>query len=209
MTLTRAALLAALLSAAPLAAQAPRPDPLYSLDPQSRRAIEAIIDSAAQAGLPSRPLMSKALEGIQKRADGRSIVRVVRGLHQNLRQAATLFPDADEHVITAAAEVLRVGVRPDELAQFRGTTRTRTPLAALTYLADLVSNRDVPRQEASSAFAHLWRDGASDADFHGLWERVGRDILSGVAPGLALQNRVREFPVRPPPVTDAAQVPRS
>jgi len=50
----------------------------------------------------------------------------------------------------------------------------------------------------------LWQRGAGDGDFYGLWKSVEQDILSGQNPGTALQQRVREIPVR---VTPGSKIP--
>ena len=71
-----AALAAQSIAPAPVAAQ--DVDPLSRLDPNSRFAIELILDSARIDSVPTRPLLSKTLEGIAKRKDGRLIVKTVR-----------------------------------------------------------------------------------------------------------------------------------
>jgi hypothetical protein len=89
---------------------------------------------------------------------------------------------------------------------FRPTAPGRSPTRALVYLSDLISARHgVPRDDAVAAFAKLWKDGAGDSDFDGLWRGIDQDILSGVNPKAALQNRVRSLParsMRPPPDQD-------
>jgi hypothetical protein len=54
--------------------------------------------------------------------------------------------------------------------------------------------RGVPTEDASSAISKLWQDGADDATFVSLWNNVQSDILRGLNPGTALQNRIREAP---------------
>ena len=64
--------------------------------------------------------------------------------------------------------------------------------------ADLIS-RGVPGEDASTAIAKLWQDGADDVTFHRLWNDVQADISQGLNPGAALSNRIRESPTRAPP----------
>jgi hypothetical protein len=78
----------------------------------------------------------------------------------------------------------------------------------LTYLADLIDKHNVPRNDAIEAFTRLWKDGAGDSDFDGLWRGVDQDILGGVAPRAALQSRMKSLPVRPP-VDQEMENPRS
>ena len=55
-------------------------DPRLSnrLDRDTRVAVDAIIDAARKAGVPTEPLVDRALEGASKRATGRMIIAVVR-----------------------------------------------------------------------------------------------------------------------------------
>jgi hypothetical protein len=81
-------------------------DPLSKLDAPSKFTVQLLIDSAQAAGLPSRALMSTALEGIAMKVDGRRIVAAVRREYGFLQTArASLGPVGDEE-LTAAAAVL-------------------------------------------------------------------------------------------------------
>ena len=192
---------AALLAAAahPLLMAAQEPDPLSRLDPNTRFVVEVIIDSARVAGVPTRPLMLKALEGSAKHADNKHIIAAVRSVfHAELDVRVALGTTLNESEQAAAVSALQAGVPLEALAKFRGD-RTGKPLTrALIVLTDLIQ-RGVPVPEASSAIMQLWQRGAADGDFYGLWKNVEQDILSGQNPGTALQNRVREVPVRVAP----------
>ena len=197
----RAGGLLLLIAVAPLATatlKAQELDPLSRLDANSRFSVERIIDSAGALGFPTRPLMSKALEGISKHADPRHIVDAVRRKFAALRDARAALGKVDDEDLVAGAAVLEAGVKPDQLTAFRNPPRDRSLLEAFTVWADLVT-RGVPKDDASSAITRLWRGGAGDNDFYGLWNSVKADILQGLSPGAALQNRIREFPGRAPP----------
>lgn len=192
--LARLLTLAALALPVPVAAQ--DPDPLSRLDPANRFAIEMIVDSAHAAGLPTRPLLSKAFEGIAKRADQRRIVVAVRSLYGALRDARTaLGTQLTETEWSAAASALQAGVPVQVLSRFRPEKPGKPLARALVVLADLIT-RGVPVDVASSTMVQLWQRGAGDADFYGLWHDVEQDILSGSNPGAALQQRARELPDR-------------
>ena len=186
----------ALLAGESRAARAQDPDPLSKLDNNSRFAIELLMDSAETASLPTRPLLSMALEGISRHIDNRRIVDAVRKELGYLRLARGELGGVAEDELTAAAAVLRLGAKPGELRPFRTRQRGRSDLAAFTYWADLIS-RGVPSEDASSAITKLWQNGADDATFDNLWRSVTSDILQGLNPGTALQNRIRETPGRP------------
>lgn len=199
-----AAVTAALFASAVLAgAQEVRErdaDPLSKLDPQTRYAVEMLLDSARLAGLPYGPLESKALEGISKRASGRDILVAVRKVFRTLREArAALGANATADEITAGAGALRVGIASAELAHLSASREAKASLTVpLIVLSDLVT-RGVPRDTASLTIFQLLQHGAADDDFLGLWRSVERDIVSGTDPGVALLNRARQLPTRGPP----------
>lgn len=172
-------------------------DPLGKLDPQTRYAVELMLDSAKLAGLPYGPLESKALEGISKRASGRDILVAVRRVLRTLRDArSALGPLASADELTAAAGALRVGISGAELTHLASVRDGKMSLTVpLIVLSDLVT-RGVPRDTASLTINQLLRGGAADDDFLGLWRSVERDIVSGTDPGVALLNRVRQLPPR-------------
>jgi len=59
-------------------AQNPAQDPRYErLDPDTHARVVAIVDSARAVGLPSEPLIHRALEGAMKNAAGERIVAAV------------------------------------------------------------------------------------------------------------------------------------
>jgi hypothetical protein len=176
------------------------PDPLSRLEPANKFMVELLIDSADAAGLPSRCLRSKAQEGIAKKADGKLIVAVVHKELTSLRTAKSALGTSDAEEICAAAAVLDAGGKPGHLNPFRIRQPGRNDLEAFTVWADLMT-RGVPSDDASSAIVGLWRDGADDATFHSLWKNVQSDILQGLNPGTALQNRIREAPGRVSPST--------
>jgi hypothetical protein len=186
------------LSALPAAAQDPAP--LSKLDPTSKYIVEIVIDSAIATGLPPRSILSKALEGIAKRAPDRRIVEAVRKRLVNLRTARTILGGVSADELEAAASVLEAGAKPDQLEKFRVRQQGRSDLEAFTVWADFLS-RGISNVDASSAITKLWQDGADDATFHSLWNNVQADILQGLSPGTALQNRIRETPVRSPAAT--------
>jgi hypothetical protein len=189
---------AALIALGVLPAVAQETDPFTKLDPNSRFAVELIIDSANTLGLPSSYLRSTALQGLALGIDGRRIVSAVRQDFVRLKTARAALGPASNEELVAAASVLHAGAKPAQLAPFRARQSGRSDLAAFTFWADLIT-RGVPSEEASSAITKLWQEGADDATFYGLWNNVQSDILRGLNPGAALQNRIREAPGRPAP----------
>jgi hypothetical protein len=185
-----------LCCALPIAAQ--EPDPCFRLDPTSKFAVEAIIDSAKSIGLPWAPLRAQVCEGIVKtKGDGKRIVAAVRDHLTRLKLAQNTLGTVGDDELEAAATVLKL-VKPVQLQAFRERPKGRSDLEAFTVWTDLIT-RGVPSEDAFTAISKLWRDGADDATFRSLWNNVQADISQGLNPGAALQNRVREAPGRAPP----------
>ena len=188
----------------PLALFAQDPDPLSRLDPNTRFSVEVIIDSARVAGVPTRPLLLKALEGAAKHAPNGRVIAAVRSVfHAELDVRVALGSALDESEWTSAVSALQSGVPLEALAKFRGDHSGKPLTRALVVLTDLIQ-RGVPVNEASSAIMQLWQRGAGDGDFYGLWKNVEQDILSGQNPGTAPQQRVRDYPGR---VTPGSKIP--
>ncbi len=175
-------------------------DPLYKLDPQTRYAVEILLDSARAAGLPYGLLESKALEGITKRASGREILTAVRRVHRTLIESrSALGPTATADELTAGANALRAGISTSELSRIAASRGNKSSLTVpLIVLSDLV-RRGVARDTASLTINQLIQNGAADDDFLGLRHNVERDIVSGTDPGVALLSRARQLPTRGPP----------
>jgi hypothetical protein len=194
------------------AQQSAQPDPLSKYDLQTRRQIQGMIDSARLENLPSDALRLKAIEALAKKVKTKDVMEGLRRYYKALEQSrAALGPLASPEEIETGASVLWAGVSTDDLAKFRVTSASRSPMRPLTYLADLIDKQNVPRNDAIEAFSKLWKDGAADADFDGLWHLVDQDILSGVPPRNALQSRMRSLPPRAnkPPGDQQMENPRS
>ncbi len=124
------ALLALIVLALPAFAQDPRlaGDPRLAarLDKPTLVAVNAIVDSARVAKLPTAPLVDKALEGAAKGSDGPKIVVAVHQL--SVRMAAArrvLGSNADQDEIKASASALDGAMTPHDLARLRAATGKR------------------------------------------------------------------------------------
>ena len=178
-------IIVALLFSVQVAAQDPR---LERLDPDTRSAVVAVMDSARGEGLPIEPLVQRALEGATKGAPGARIVAAVRRLTLDLGTARTaLGTNASSPELEAGVAALRAGATPQVLAQLR--TVRRPPLTmALSVLADLVAS-GVPADSAAVAVLTL-APKARDADLVEFRRAVERDIALGAPPGTATSVRV-------------------
>ena len=115
------------LGAAPVA-RAQDPRLAGKLDSATFVAVSRVLDAAREQGLPTEPLVDKALEGAMKRAPGPRIVDVVSVLATRLATAReALAPQPSSPEIMAGADALAVGVPRDHLRQLRALRRQPTP----------------------------------------------------------------------------------
>src|SRR5207249_6880463 len=103
-------ILAALLLVTQVAVQDPRLD---RLDPDTRSAVAAVVDSARVARLHIEPIIQRALEGATKGAPATRIVAAVRRLAVDLGiERAAPGARASEAVLEAAVAASRAGETP-------------------------------------------------------------------------------------------------
>jgi len=173
---------------APLGAQVVRtPEQrLAGLDDRTRQLVLAQVDSAEQAGLPSDPLVSRALEGRMKRASGEAIVAGVRRVRLALGEARTALGTASPVEVQTGASALEVGARPQVLAQLRKARPQGSLLLPLAVLADLVGI-GVPVDTATRTVLALAR--VPDAALLAFQRDVERDVSVGAVPASAASVR--------------------
>ena len=156
---------------------------LNRLPAEARVVVRALIDSARAAGIPTEPLVQRALEGATKQAPGDLIVAAVRRLAGDLGRARdALGSTASPAELGAGAAALRAGAPPAVLTQLRRARRqpVTVPLAVLT---DLVTS-GVPVDSAAAAVLALAAR-AGDADLVEFRRAVERDIALGAPPAAA------------------------
>jgi hypothetical protein len=160
------------------------------LDERTRSAVVALVDSARVAGLPTDPLVNKALEGSSKGADGARIVVAVRTLATDLGRArAALGGAPSELELVAGAAALRAGAPSRFLTSLRETYPRAALAVPLAVMADLVA-RGVPADTASRSVLALVRAGLREADLVAFRQGVERDIALGAPAGAAAAVRV-------------------
>ncbi len=169
------------------------------LDAHTRDAVVALIDSARADGIPSEPLVQKALEGASKRAEGARILVAVRMLDRELGDArAALGAASSDAEIIAGASALHAGIAPAALAQMRASRRSGSLTVALAVLSDLIA-RGVPGDTATTVISALTVAGAQDAELLRFQQGVERDIAQGSTPSAALGVRASgAFPTSTP-----------
>lgn len=180
-------------------------DPRLSarLDAGAAAEVQQLVDAARADGLPTEPLISKALEGDAKGASSERIVAAVRAQSAALGEARTALGVAStEAELVAGAGALLAGVPRDSLARLRATRPGKPLVVPLVVIADLMARR-VPGDAAATAVIAVTRAGARDADLLRLRERVERDIAGGMTPATAALSRARRWAPRLRPTDDA------
>ncbi len=180
------------------------------LGPEVRADVQRLVDLALAAGLPTEPLIDKALEGAAKRASGERIAAAVRSLSARLGTAPrALGAASSEAELVAGAQALRGGVRLEALTELRSSRPNQTLLTPLSVLSDLVS-RGVPAETASVVVLLLADQGAPNADFAAMQRDIERDIGAGAPPAAAAAVRTQRGPPTtvPPRNTPPGKTPR-
>jgi hypothetical protein len=169
------------------------------LDARTREAVVAIIDSARVEGIPSEPLVQKALEGASKHADGARILTAVRMLARELGDArSALGSTSSDAEVIAGSSALHAGIAPAALSKMRASRTHGSLTVALAVLSDLVA-RGVPGDTATTVISALTTAGAQDAELLRFQQGVERDIAQGATPAAAIGVRAQgAFPTTAP-----------
>jgi hypothetical protein len=162
--------LALLAPPARLAAQDPRL--AARLDSATRIQVEAVVRSARGEGLPTEPLVQKALEGSSKGAPGPRIVSAVEGMLADLRRArGALGRSAADNEVVAAAAALRAGATPAMVSEMQRVGPHRRVAVPLAVFTDLVAG-GMAVETAWRSVAELAERGGDEQEFLDLRDRL-------------------------------------
>ncbi len=154
------------LTVRPLAAQDPRIAERFPGAVVTR--LNAVIDSTAREGLPTEPLILRALEGNAKGATPDRIVVALTRLHAALRTArTTIGARAGVTELTTAASALEAGVPTARLVELHKLRAGQTLTAPLGAYLDLVARGAEP-DRAWDRIADLAKHRADDAAYRKL-----------------------------------------
>ncbi len=175
---------------APSVASAQEPRLVGRLPDAVRVQVDSVLDSARAVGLPTEPIVDRALEGAAKGASGDLIRSAVLRLWEELRIARQAFGDkASPGELIAGASALRAGARQADLAQLRTLRPVQQLTVPAAVLADLVAV-GVPADTAIAAVLAL-APATGDAAYMAFRRNVERDIALGALPAAALGVRLR------------------
>ena len=176
---------------------------------KDRQAVERVIAQAQAKGLPVQPLISKAMEGVTKRASGSAIQEAVESLAERLEQARSLLsPSPSVAELVSGADALAIGVPAPMLKKIRAAWPKQSVVMPLDVLTELVA-RGIKADQALERLTTLMAQGATPAHIAGLGASVQSDVASGLAPDAALEVRARGvMSLLPSPAAQAAGAPR-
>ncbi len=152
-------------------------------------ALRSILDSASQRGLPTAPLIGRALQGAALKVGGPRILLAVREYAVALEVAReVLGPESTVSELDAGAAALKSGIDEKALSAIRSTRPAGTAVMPLMVLTDIVK-RGVPQASARDAVTSIARLPRSDETLMGLQVTVAKNQLRG--PGMAVDAMQR------------------
>lgn len=194
--MNRTALAIAVLLIAPAPARADAPEEVRlraRLAPELAAQVIEVVHAAGAQGLPTAPLVARALEGASRQADAAAILQAVRRQALGLaaaRRALGPFARADE--LDAGAGALLAGVPEDSLESLKRARPNGSLVIPLIVLSDFVA-RGVPAVNASGIVLTATRAGAADPALLRMRERINDRILRGQKPVGASREGLREL----------------
>ena len=163
------------------------------LKPEVATPVIEVVRSAAAQGLPTAPLVARALEGASRQADDAAILDAVRRYVAGLTAARrAMGPTARAAELDAGAGALMAGVPEDSLASLKRARPAGSLVIPLVVLSDFVA-RGIPAASASNTVLAATRAGAADAALLRMRERIHERILRGEAPTGASREGLREL----------------
>lgn len=154
-------------------AQAGDPRLATRLPEPVRAEVQAVVDVAASNGVPTEPIVSKALEGAAKGAPPDAIIGAVRALSGQLRLAQDVLGlEASEPEIVAAAALIRRGVSAPSLRALHAVRPHGQLTVAFVALGDLLIAGVLPDSAAAAVLA-VARASASDEELIALSREMG------------------------------------
>lgn len=161
------------------------------LDPATAAAVATVVESARAEGLPTEPLVQKALEGRSKGAPGEAIVDAVSALARDLATARAVFgTGVPDDVLVLAAAALDAGATPAHLERLRPHGEREAFAGGIAGLVYLLS-RGVPAEQSLQLIDEMLAARLPATDFASLQQLVERDLMAGAPAAEAAAVRAR------------------
>lgn len=149
------------------------------LDPAVAAAVSEVVEGARALGLPTEPLIQKALEGHSKGASAEAILAAVQALSDDLGAArATLGEGIEDDALLIAAAALDAGGSPALLERLRPFRSNEAFTGGLTGMVYLLS-RGVEAEQSFDLISSMMEARLSDGAFFSLQQQVERDLMVG------------------------------
>lgn len=180
-----------LLAAVPVHAQTKLARAKAGLPKDAARQLEQLVTAARSKGLPTDPLLDKAIEGKAKGKAPSVIITAVRQRSEFIAKADAALrpfgpPSAAE--VTAAADVLQRGLTVDVIKRVRAGRRNGEPVGVSLHAVAQLVDRKVPPKVALDLL-NSWRHGrARNEDLRELASYVDRLIRTGSSPAAAARS---------------------
>jgi hypothetical protein len=188
----------------PLAAQDARDRLAGRVPPSTLIVLDSILQDAAREGLPTEPLIQKALEGGAKGIDADRIVAAVGASATQLRSARALLASAgesrpgDPSEVTAVAAALSRGVSPQLVGRLTAVLPGEPTGPALHAVADLVGH-GFPEDSSVDLMVEAARLGLRGLRFLDVAAAVVQQLQRGHSRSAALAEVRALLPHVPPP----------
>lgn len=186
--------LAAMLAAAPLAAQSIDERLGDRVPPETAALVRELAAAAADRGLPIDPLVQKAIEGSAKGVPADRVATALRGLLARLDAAAAALRHAgfapDTIAIDAGSFALNAGLESDDVtALAREAGQTGAPV--ILRVAGTLAALGVPAADVVSLIEASLRSGQPPAELLSLPGRVQAEMRRGATPAQAAEGLSR------------------
>jgi hypothetical protein len=161
-----------------------------------RRAVQEIAADAATRGLPTEPLVQKAIEGGAKRVPAERLIAAVRALAARLAEATDAAragglatPQAD--VVEGGADGLSAGLATGQVSELVRASHTPYDPALVLRVAATLAALGVPTKQTVQLVEGLMKAGRSPSDLLGLPGEVQAQVAGGETPAQAAEGAAR------------------
>ena len=163
------------------------------VQPEVRRAVQEIAADAAAHGLPTDPLVEKAIEGGAKRVPAERLIAAVRALAGRLagawdavRAGGLESPTAD--VVEGGADGLSAGLTAGYVSELVRASRAPYDPALVLRVAATLAALGVPPKQTVQLVEGMIKDGGSPSELLGLPGEVQAGVADGATPAQAAEH---------------------
>ncbi len=161
---------------------------LARLDAPTAAIVQAIVDSARAVGIPSEPIIDRALHAAARQMSASRTLAAVRARVVQLGAAHAALAPATESEVIAGADAIGSGASARTLSDLRRARPSTELTVPIGVLADLIG-RGVARDTAAAVMLQLASMDIRDKELTEFRRMVDRDIALGALPTAAVAIR--------------------